>query len=298
MFWVGLPLFVGLSLAIAGGRAGGAALGAGGFSAIAFATQVASAASFNITGAPYVSDYTRYLPRRTRPSAIIASVFFGSGSSAFWLIVLGAWLATHFNLTDGLVALRRSGDVAAPGFGSVLAAASIGGLLATIAMSAYSAMLTAFAMIDCLRPLVPGKGAKAAMLIALAAAWLAIALAARGDAIVWVNALLIIILYGLAPWSAVNLIDYFWLRRGVYSVRDIFDPKGGYGVWNRRGLGAYFAGFVASLPFFVAPGLYIAPIAQRLGGVDIGWLVSLAVSSLTYIALSRSARTRRAGDVG
>ena len=114
MFWISLPLFLVLSLAMATGHAGGAAHPTGGFNWPAFATQLASAASFNLTGAPYVSDYTRYLPGRTRRGAVIASVFFGSGTSAVWLIALGAWLATRMGASDGLVALRLAGT-GAPG---------------------------------------------------------------------------------------------------------------------------------------------------------------------------------------
>ena len=286
MFWISLPLFVVLSLAVVLGKAGGAVHPGGGFNWPAFATQVASAASFNLTGAPYVSDYTRYLPGRTRRWAVIASVFCGSGLSAIWLIALGAWLATRMGVSDGLVALRLVGDGLLPGFGSVLAAASIGGLMATIAMSGYSAMLTAMTSLDCVRPTLPSRGFKATVIVGLAAVWTLIALLAGGDAVTWVNALLVVILYGLAPWSAVNLIDYFVLRRGRYSLRDLFTPRGVYGAWGVRGLTAYGAGFLASLPFFTAANVYTAPMAARLGGVDIGWLVSLAVASTTYFLLS------------
>jgi NCS1 family nucleobase:cation symporter-1 len=286
LFWISLPLIGALSLAILLGRAGGVAHGSGGFNWPAFATQVASAASFNITAAPYVSDYTRYLPSRTRRGAVIACVFGGSGLSAVWLIALGAWLATHMGVSDGLVALRLSGDAVTPGFGSVLAAASIGGLTATIAMSAYSAMLTAFTMADGVRPILPGKSLKAAMIAVLMLVWLTGSMSLGGDAVTWVNALLVILLYAIAPWTAVNLIDYFFLRRGRYSLRDLFTPTGIYGAWGARGLIAYAAGFAASLPFFTAPNVYTAPMAARLGGVDVGWLVSLAVAGATYLLVS------------
>ena len=101
----------------------------------------------------------------------------------------------------------------------------------------------------------------------------------RGDAVTWVNALLVVILYGLAPWSAVNLIDHYLLRRGRYSLRDQFTPHWVYGAWGARGLIAYGAGFAASLPFFTAANVYTAPLAARLGGVDLRWLVSLTVAS-------------------
>ena len=286
MFWISLPLFILLSGAIVLGHAGGAAHGSGGFSAAAFATQLASAASFNISAAPYVSDYTRYLPGRTRPGAVILSVFAGSGLSAIWLIALGAWLATHMGVGDGLVALRMSGDAVAPGLGSALAAASIGALVATMAMTAYSSMLTAFTLVDSLRPIVPGPGLKAAGVAGLFLLWTGAALTLGGDAVTWVNALLVVLLYALAPWTAVNLVDYFVLRRGRYALLDLFTPKGVYGAWGARGLLAYAVGFLASLPFFVAPNVYVAPLARRLGGVDIGWLVSLAGAGGAYLLLS------------
>jgi len=302
MFWIGLPLFLVLSGAILLGHAGGAPHGTGGFNLPAFATQLASAASFNITGAPYVSDYTRYLPQETKRGAVILSVFAGSGGSAIWLIALGGWLATHMGVADGLVALRTAGDHLVGGLGSALAAASIGALVATMAMSAYSAMLTAFTMVDSLRPLVPGPMAKGAMILAMAAGWTAAALSLGGNAVTWVNAMLIVILYSLAPWTAVNLIDYFILRRGRYILSDLFTPRGVYGAWGARGLTAYGVGFLASLPFFVAPNVYVAPLARQLGGVDIGWLVSLATSGLAYLALSigfqAGAETDRVGASG
>ena len=69
-------------------------------------------ATFNIGAAPYVSDYSRYLPRRTSRWKIIGYVFAGSALSAIWLIALGGWLATHFGAADGLISLRQAGDAA------------------------------------------------------------------------------------------------------------------------------------------------------------------------------------------
>jgi len=40
----------------------------------------------------------------------------------------------------------------------------------------------------------------------------------------------------------------------------------------------------------VLPDVYTGPGARALGGVDIGWLVGLAVSGVTYWLLARSLR--------
>ena len=107
------------------------------------------AAAYNITYAPYVSDYTRYMPRNTSPRGIIAAVFFGASGSAIWLIALGAWLATRLGVTDGLVrpACTVGDNVAAP-LGTITAFLSATALLATMGMNAYGGMLTVLTGID------------------------------------------------------------------------------------------------------------------------------------------------------
>jgi nucleobase:cation symporter-1, NCS1 family len=288
LFWISLPLFSVLSLAIIAGKAGGHVSMLGGFGWPAFLTQLASAASFNVTAAPYVSDYSRYLPRRTPRHQIILNVFAGSALSAIWLIALGAWLATRMGVTDGLIALQLSGDMLWQGLGSLLAATSIAALIATIGMNAYSAMLTVITSADSLRPVRPTRAWRIVVIVASTAVWILIAVRFGNDAVTLVNSMLIIMLYFLMPWTAVNLIDYFFLRRGRYSIRDLCMPDGIYGAWAGRGLWAYAIGFAASIPFFVVPNFYTGPLAQRLGGIDVGWIVGLLAASAAYLTLSRN----------
>jgi purine-cytosine permease-like protein len=287
LFWISLPLFVLLTLDIATRHVGGAALHAtGGFSWAAFGTQLAAAASFNIGSAPYVSDYSRYLPKNTSRRLIILNVFAGSAVSAIWLIVLGAWLAARLGAADGLLALRVAGDQVHPGFGSLLAITSVAALVATIGMNAYSGMLTIVTAMDSLRPIRPTRSVRIAVLLALTLFWGACTVGLDGNSISYVNGLLVLMLYFLMPWTAVNLVDYFWLRRGSYSIVDLFRPDGLYGNWGKRGLTAYAVGFVVSVPFFVIPNVYTGVLATRLGGVDIGWLVGGCVAAVAYLFAS------------
>jgi nucleobase:cation symporter-1, NCS1 family len=287
LFWISLPLFSLLCLAILFGKAGGAVRHGGGFGWQAFVTQLASAASFNIGSAPYVSDYSRYLPSRTPRARIILNVFAGSALSAIWLIALGAWLATHLGLEDALLALKQAGDSVRPGLGSILAAVSIAALVATIGMNAYSGMLTFVTALDSLRPVRPTRRLRVVVLLALMVVWIMVALSFGGSAVTYVNGMLVLMLYCLMPWTAVNLIDYFFVRRGRYSIVDLFLPHGLYGAWGARGLTAYAVGIIASVPFFVIPNAYTGSLAARLDGVDIGWLVSAAAASSTYLLISR-----------
>jgi nucleobase:cation symporter-1, NCS1 family len=96
-----------------------------------------------------------------------------------------------------------------------------------------------------------------------------------------------ILLYLFTPWTAINLVDFYFVRRGHYSVREIFNPNGMYGRWSWRGLVAYFGGFAAMIPFF-STGLYTGPVAKALGGADIAMLIGLPVSAAIYLLACRS----------
>ncbi len=74
---------------------------------------------------------------------------------------------------------------------------------------------------------------------------------------------------------------------------DLFQPHGLYGSWGVRGLTAYAVGFVASMPFFVVPNVYTGALAARLGGVDIGWLVSAVAASWHLSAGQLALQSRR-----
>jgi purine-cytosine permease-like protein len=147
-------------------------------------------------------------------------------------------------------------------------------------------MLTLVTTVDSIRSIQPTRTLRIGFIGAIMLLWILVAISYGGDAVTYVNAMLVIMLYFLMPWTAVNLIDYFLLRRGRYAIRDLFIPNGIYGEWGGRGLTAYAVGFAASVPFFVVPNIYTGPIAARLGGVDVGWLVSLVTASVVYVAIS------------
>ena len=287
-FVLGLPLYTLLTLAIVAGRVPATHLHAGGFSWVAFVAQFAASASYNITYAPSVSDYSRYLPYDTRPRNIIAAVFTGAASSAIWLIALGAWLATRLGASDGLVALYDAGNALFAGFGTLLALASVVALVATMGLNAYSGMLTIITGLSSFVELRPTAGLRVAAIAVLASIWLAVSFVISVNSIALVFTVLTMMLYLLVPWTAVNLVDYFFVRRGRYAITHLFKPRGIYGAWSARGLAAYGVGFMSMLPFFVLPGYYMGPAARMLGGVDLGWLVGLVVAAATYLWLCRS----------
>ena len=113
----------------------------------------------------------------------------------------------------------------------------------------------------------------------------------RGNGIALLSTFLVLLLYFLVPWTAVNLVDYFLVRKGRYAIPHFFTPKGIYGAWQARGIAAYLIGFASMVPFFhivdAASGqaIFVGYVAQRMHGVDIAWLVGLLVAGSVYLAL-------------
>lgn len=288
LFWISLPLYVIFSIAICDGLIHPQPPGKIAFTWVAFAAQFAACASYNITYAPYVSDYTRYLPRAKSRGGLVLAVYFGASFAAIWLIILGAWLATYFGATDGMVSTNAAGNLIFPHFGTLTVLVSVAALTATMGLNAYSGMLTLVTGVDSLVKLTATRGVRILGILVLAVLWLGVSLSLNANAINALYDSLSIMLYLLVPWTAVNLMDYFFVRKGHYAITDFFSPAGIYGAWGWRGIAAYVIGFAASVPFFNLAGVYEGPVAHALGDVDISWAPGLLISAVAYYALTRN----------
>jgi purine-cytosine permease-like protein len=295
---ISLPCYLIISVAILFGGAGGTApKHPGGFVFAAFMAQFTLAAAYNITYAPYVSDYSRYMPRNTRPGGIIAAVFFGASGSAVWLIALGAWLATRLGATDGLLGLQQVGNNIAAPLGSITAVLSATALMATMGMNAYGGMLSVLTGIDSFKKVSTSRLWRTGTIVALTVIWFVLGLAWNTQSAAFaVLDSLTLMLYLLVPWTALNLVDYFFVRHGHYAITDIFRLDGVYHRWGWRGLTAYFVGFACEIPFMVILPIdgisYTGPVPVHLtNGVDYSFVVGLIVSGLLYFVLCRSLDT-------
>lgn len=268
-----------------------------GFNWTGFIAQFAAAASYNIAYAPYVSDYSRYLPKNTSSGKLIAVVFVGASLSGAWMISVGGWLADHLHSTDVLVALGQVGNVMSPLVGTAVVVITILAILPVIAMNIYSAKLTTLTCVDSIKKIQPTRKARvlAITFVILLQLGVALSIQSTGKGLSVLGIYLVVMLYFLVPWTSVNLTDYFFVRKGRYAIPHFFMPKGNiYGSWGLRGIAAYAIGFVAMIPFFyIYDGVeqrevYVGPLARALGSIDIAWLVGLIVSGLAYYWFSRS----------
>jgi NCS1 family nucleobase:cation symporter-1 len=255
-----------------------------------FVGTVSAAALWQIAYAPYVSDYTRYMPHDTGARSAFWATYWGCTLGSILPMVLGAMIglaAPKMSLIAGLAMLTNG---IAP---LVLVVFSVGVATAN-AMNLYCGALAALTVGQTLVPAwSPGAWARSLTSLVLLALSLAGALLTKSTFLTDYTDFILLLLYVLVPWTAINLVDYYLLRHGRYDVESFFRRDGGiYGRVNGVAVACYLIGVVVQLPFIASP-LYTGPVARSLGGVDLSWIVGLAITAPAYYWLARHSRALR-----
>ena len=99
------------------------------------------------------------------------------------------------------------------------------------------------------------------------------------------------LLFVFIPWTAINLTDYYLVKRGDYDVASFFTPHGRYGGFLWRGLVAYILAIGAEVPF-IDQTFYTGPMVAVLGGTDISWIVG-GVAGFVFYVVALRVPTRR-----
>jgi NCS1 family nucleobase:cation symporter-1 len=168
------------------------------------------------------------------------------------------------------------------------------GVAAANAMNLYCGALSTLTFGQTLFPRwSPGARARTVIALVLFMFSLIGALLSKESFLVNYEAFILLLLYVLVPWTAINLVDYYLLRRGQYDVASFFRRDGGiYGRINGAAVTCYVVGILVQLPFISSP-LFTGPVARAIGGIDLSWIVGLAVTSPAYYWLARRSRGRQ-----
>jgi len=260
-------------------------------SATGFLGTVSVAALWQISYAPYVSDYSRYMPADTGASPAFWASYWGCTLGSLLPMILGAMVglaAPEGGLVHGLALLTKG---IAP---LVLIVFSVG-IASSNAMNLYCGALSTMTFGQTLFPRwSPGPQARIIVALILFAFALTGAVLSKDAFIANYEDFILLLLYVLVPWTAINLVDYYLLRHGQYDVESFFLQDGGiYGRVNGAAVACYALGILVQLPF-VACALYTGPIAKAMGGIDLSWIAGLAITSPVYYWLAKRAQRREA----
>jgi nucleobase:cation symporter-1, NCS1 family len=263
----------------------GPALSHGSFQLVGFLSMIAIGVVWQLGYAPYVSDYSRYMPVDTGSRGAFWGSFVGSVASSILLMTVGAIVGLITGNEDTMAGLQ--GLVG--GWVGFIVLASLGIVVGTVnSINLYSSCLTLLSLIETFIPgWNPTTRARVISTVGLAVVGVSLAFSASSNFAAFWFSFLNMCLYALIPWSIVNLLDYYVIRKGSYSVMDFYAPGGGvYGRWNLGALISFAIGVAAQLPF-MSLSFYKGPVSQALGGVDIAWLVGLVAAAVAYLTIVR-----------
>jgi NCS1 family nucleobase:cation symporter-1 len=228
--------------------------------------------SLTMGWAPYASDYTRYVPRRTPARRVFALAFIGLFASSVLTQGLGVLTASRFHDTSALGVIHDILALTGP-FGPVALAAFV---LSAIASNTVADTTASYSLISAGLPLPRNASA---VLTAAVAFVLAVIAAAHYSTLY--EDYLILLGYWTAPWLAIVLVD--WLSGGVTAGT-------ARGEW-RRGATIFLVVAFATTALFSATEIYTGPVARWLNGADIGYFVGFFVAGGLYYVTGPARRT-------
>ncbi len=278
-------------LVVANGGVPAAKLDTGTFTIGTFMAVAAVMATWNAGYAPYVSDYSRYLPPgQTRRTFLYT--YSGTTISTILLMILGAWIVAldpSVSVVDHIKAL--GGDTLGP----ILVVLMAIGLIIANSTNTYGGGITGISMLDNIRPVKSTVRLRivATTLVSILAVLLGVI--GSSDLGTFITNFFFFLLYGLIPWSMINLVDFFLIRHGHYRTDDFFNPKGSFGAFGWLALIVYGISVLCELPF-VNTALYVGPAVDWLGGADIAWIVGAVVSGVLYYVVAGRRQTRSQSD--
>jgi NCS1 family nucleobase:cation symporter-1 len=237
-----------------------------------------------LSWAPFVSDYTRYLPTNTSGKRLFWTIYGGNVITTILSCVLGAYLAA---LLPDLSPVAAIGKIS----GKWALVMLVLSLIGSDTLNAYTGGFQVLAFGNMWRRFKSVSiWLRVGPFITVMAVGVLVGVIGYKHFVSNLSNFLDVLLTIFIPWSAVNLTDYFLVRRGNYDVTAFFIPNGVYGKFAWRGLLAYAIGLAAQWPFVSQPD-YVGPLVSHLGGADISWLVGFFVSAIVYLVLLVTTRS-------
>lgn len=246
-----------------------------------------SLAVINTLGyAPYVADYSRYLPEKTTISATFWYSYSGVVLSNVWMMLLGALVQAESPHSDPVRGFYHLGLHFQPLMGLATLLAAWLGIVSINALNIYGAFMSSATIVTTFyRRYKANLALRLGFIIPITGAATYISFFDKSALLASFETFLIILIDFLVPWTAINLTDYYIVKKGQYDIGDIFRPNGRYGRINGTAFFAYIAGFLAEVPFMNNT-YFEGSIAKSLHNGDISWIVGIVVAALLYGLLS------------
>ncbi|KAB8150298.1 cytosine permease [Raoultella ornithinolytica] len=258
------------------------------FSLPMFLLAVSLSSSWQIAFCPYVSDYSRYLPRNV------------SGAKTFLCVFSGTVLGAQASMTPGVLTAAIAGSAFSGhevsfivGLGKsqlmamVIYFAICFGKITFTTLNAYGSFMSLSTIVSGFRRQASlSKRARILFVVLMVAISCVIALLSEPAFLKNFTHFLLFLLAFFVPWSAISLTDYYLISAGAVDIPALSDPQQRYGYWNIYAIVVYVAGVLIQLPFIENP-LYHGSLTWLFAGNDVSWIIGWFGTGALYYALRR-----------
>jgi nucleobase:cation symporter-1, NCS1 family len=232
-----------------------------------------------LSWAVYVSDYSRYLPKDVSAPRTFWAVFSGNALATCLYAGLGVYITA---IAPSASAVASIGAIAGKWILPILALS----LLGSDALNAYTGMLALESVRSTFQKVMASRIARVAGLLVVFIIATVLAETGYKTFLTSFENFIDVLLFFFVPWSVINLIDFYIVKKGRYDVRSFFTPHGAYGGWRWTAIIPYLVALAAQVPFLDQT-LYTGPMVKVLGGADISWIVGWVVAGAGYLLASR-----------
>jgi NCS1 family nucleobase:cation symporter-1 len=255
-----------------------------------FLLAITFSATWQITYAPYVADYSRYLPEDTSKAATFWWTAGGSVIGTVWMMAFGAVAVAVAANTFGNGNVSFFTGLGFSGTHWLISLIIILGIVAVNVLNLYGMFMSTTTTVTALAKMQMHGYMRAGFILGAAVVGTVLAVAATSNFLGDFQNFILFLAYFLVPWTAINLMDFYFVRREKYDIPSIFTPKGIYGRIDWRTMVAYLVAIAVEVPFMNTT-FYTGPMVSHLGGGDISWILGLIVASGLYFFLHGALRT-------
>jgi len=272
----------------------GALLSNNHFSLANFLLAMSLSSSWQIAFCPYVSDYSRYLPRNV------------SAGKTFFAVFAGTALGTQLSMTLGVIAAALAGKAFSGNEVGYIVGLGSSGTLALVlyfsicfgkitftTLNAYGSFMSLTTIVCGFRQTATiSKAGRITFIVCMVLISCAIAMLSAPSFLKSFTQFLLFLLAFFVPWSAMNLMDYYFITRGHIDIPALSDPDGRYKRWNLVGIATYVAGVLIQLPF-ISNGFYSGSLVYLFDGNDISWIIGWVFTALCWLLVNQRNKVAR-----
>lgn len=190
-----------------------------GFNGVGFPGAISIAALWQLAYAPYVSDYSRYMPTTTPEKTVFWASYSGCVLGSFFPMILGILIATCLSKSDMMQGIM----LLTGGLSSLVIGVFALGIATANAMNLYCGVLCTLTLGQTLIPRwSPLTRARVVTATVTVAVEIVIAIYGQSNFLINYTHFILMLLYVLVPWTAINLVDYYLIAHGNYDVASFF----------------------------------------------------------------------------